>query len=94
MAQAFKFPTEADSGPPRGPALGSLAQASRLVESPLPTAPVEAGSIAGNMGPPLAPRKRAKVQPMGPQRSRFPFGRSSPRLINPDRFDKVSGRSV
>src|SRR5215510_14030505 len=58
MAQAFKFPTEADSGPPRGPLLWSLTQARRLVGSPLPTGPVEAGSLVSNMGPPPARRKR------------------------------------
>jgi len=66
MAQAFKFPTEADNGPPRGPLLRSLAQARRLVGSPLPTGPVEAGSLVSNMGPPPARRKRAKAWPTRP----------------------------
>jgi len=58
MAQAFKFPTEANGGPPRGPLVRSLAQARRLVGSPLPTGPVKAGSFVSNMGPPPARRKR------------------------------------
>lgn len=47
-----------------------------------------AGSFASNMGLPPARRKRAKVWPMRPRRSRLRSGRSWPRLINPDRFDK------
>ncbi|MGY8711117.1 hypothetical protein RAD16_35765 [Bradyrhizobium sp. 18BD] len=88
MAQAFKFPMEADNGPPRGPLLWSLTQARRLVGSPLPTGPVEAGSLVSNMGLPPARRKReglADAAHGGPD-SRSP--RSRPRLINPDRFDK------
>jgi hypothetical protein len=67
MAQAFKFPTEANNGPPRGPLLRSLAQARRLVGSPLPTGPVQAGSLVSNMGLPPARRKRAKAWPMRPE---------------------------
>jgi hypothetical protein len=59
MAQAFKFPMEANNGPPRGPLVRSLAQARRLVGSPLPTGPVQAGSFVSNMGLPPARRKRA-----------------------------------
>jgi len=46
------------------PALRSLAQARRLVGSPLPTNPARAGLFASNMGLPPARRKRAKVRPL------------------------------
>jgi len=59
MAQAFKFPTEANDGPPRGPLVRSLVQARRLVGSPLPTGPAQAGALVSNMGLPPARRKRA-----------------------------------
>ncbi|BAL76261.1 hypothetical protein S23_30550 [Bradyrhizobium cosmicum] len=60
MAQAFKFPTEANNGLPRDRSFRSLAQAHRLVGSPLPTDPVKSGSIASNMGLPPSCRKRCK----------------------------------
>jgi len=72
MAQAFKFPTEAYDGSPRSPGLRSFAQAHRLVGSPLPAGPVQAGSASPNMGLPPARRKRAAARPMRPWRSRFP----------------------
>jgi len=41
------------------------------------------------MGLPPARRKRAEVQPMRPQRSRFPVRAILDKLINSDRFDKA-----
>lgn len=69
------------------PLLRSLAQARRL-GSPLPTNPVQAGSLASNMALPPARRKHAGVRPMRSQQSRFPVRAILMRLINPERFDK------
>nr|GAJ35848.1 hypothetical protein BDOA9_0150580 [Bradyrhizobium sp. DOA9] len=86
MAQAFKFPTEADGGhcatPPSEPGAGAA------FGSPLPTNPVQAGSLASNMALPPAGRKHARIRPMRSQQSRFPVRAILLRLINPERFDK------
>jgi len=65
MAQAFKFPMEANGGrratPPSEPGAGAPP-----CWIAAPDNPVLAGSFASNMGLPPARRKRAEVRPMRP----------------------------
>jgi hypothetical protein len=87
MAQAFKFPTEANNGPPRGPRFGASHRRAALLDRrfrPVRSKPDRSSAIWA------CPRLAASVQRLGQcgPRSRFPVRRSGPRLINPGRFDK------
>ncbi|MDF0521181.1 hypothetical protein P0R31_28450 [Bradyrhizobium yuanmingense] len=86
MAQAFKFPTEANGGHRATPPFGAWRRRAALDRRSRHT--VEAGSLASNMALPPARRKHAGVQPMRSQQSRFPVRAILIRLINPERFDK------
>jgi hypothetical protein len=86
MAQAFKFPTEANGGDRAARPLG-LAQARRFVGSPLPI--IRPSRIVRQQYGPASGWPQAREGwADAAAAARFPVRAIPLRLINPDRFDK------